>query len=189
MTSLNAPGFSVSLLNIAGIHADTQALTKTNCYALLDASTTALAWVGAGTWQHDNLSLPATPTNATPASSGNISIRQGHGVGSQPQHMLPLMTKNAIRGACIRVLEIQHEITQYDTLVGDGDCGETFAAGANGKSTSLTLCHCALHAVLNSCSQGPGRRYSRRKGCESRVPCALYRRHIGGRNGRNNRCM
>ncbi len=185
MTSLNAPGFSLSLLNITGIHARTETLTRANCYALLDASTTALAWVGA--WQHKTVDLPDN-TNDTLTSSSEISNRQGHDVDFQPKHILPLATKNAIRGACARVLQIQNELTQYDTLVGDGDCGETFASGAIGKLTLLMLCHCALPAILNSYSQGLRRRCSRRKGRESRVPCASYRRHIGGRNGRNNRC-
>lgn len=38
--------------------------------------------------------------------------------------------KTKVSQACRNVIDAEPEITRYDTIVGDGDCGETLARGA-----------------------------------------------------------
>lgn len=30
-------------------------------------------------------------------------------------------------------MDVEHDLTRFDTVLGDGDCGETFTSGAKGK--------------------------------------------------------
>ncbi|KAF8874699.1 Dak1 domain-containing protein [Gymnopilus junonius] len=109
MTSLNAPGFSISLLD----HHYPE-LAKIDLYDLLDAPTDATSWWGSsmeyGPQRSSGMALAASP-------AGQLSSA---------------VIETALRGACRSVLRVQSELTEFDTIVGDGDCGDTFAAGANG---------------------------------------------------------
>ena len=52
----------------------------------------------------------------------------------------PNRVRNGIRRACEAVLEVESDLTEFDTIVGDGDCGATFTSGARGAlDTGLLL--------------------------------------------------
>jgi hypothetical protein len=51
----------------------------------------------------------------------------------------PVVVTNAIVKACEKVLSVESELTRFDTVVGDGDCGDTFASGARG-GYNLPVC-------------------------------------------------
>ncbi|CAA7268945.1 unnamed protein product [Cyclocybe aegerita] len=153
MTSLNAPGFSISLLNVSAvqktyhtqIHNNTRVASEfaryplIDLYDLLDAPTDAPLWLGV------RAHWPSTPTpvdfkadiadrilgSLQPTQLANVEPeerrrRSGDGI-----------TKAALRGACKNVLAVETELTAFDTIVGDGDCGATFARGAKALLKAL----------------------------------------------------
>lgn len=143
MTSLNAPGFSVSLLNVTNIQNCLRDNTKTtyhvNLSELLDAPTDALAWIGVRShWpqrgSRDLLDesregerfLASFNRPSISSSTKQISFWRAADIS-------PESVKKGILGSCTAVLIAESELTRCDTIVGDGDCGATFTAGAKGK--------------------------------------------------------
>ena len=45
-----------------------------------------------------------------------------------------------IQSACGSVFAAEPDLTEFDTIVGDGDCGHTFASGAKGSVWIPHLC-------------------------------------------------
>lgn len=43
----------------------------------------------------------------------------------------PRIFESSLRGGLIKLLSEALQITRYDTIAGDGDCGNTLAAGCN----------------------------------------------------------
>ena len=43
---------------------------------------------------------------------------------------------------------MESDLTKFDTIVGDGDCGETFARGATGGCRFCLVCACADRRLL-----------------------------------------
>ncbi|KIJ53501.1 hypothetical protein M422DRAFT_58449 [Sphaerobolus stellatus SS14] len=145
MTSLNAPGFSISLLNVTAAHTHWEkslgSPVPVTIPELFDDPTTATAWLAADYW---------------PSRSRNIAneIQEAEeliqGLRSQPD-LEPsneddsIILVNAIKSACEAVFSVEDELTRYDTVCGDGDCGATFAAGAKGILKSLRTPDLPLH--------------------------------------------
>lgn len=118
VTSLNSPGFSLTLLNLSKISSDFAA--------------------------KDILSYLDTPTNAPGWKPKAFSPEQWAAkqeyVESPMKEEKTLTSSLRVDGAALRagieralnkLLKEEPKITHYDTLVGDGDCGETLAAGAH----------------------------------------------------------
>ncbi|KAK9321380.1 Dak1 domain-containing protein [Lipomyces orientalis] len=120
MTSLNAPGFSITLLNAS----------KAGGYRileLLDAETDAPGWnahftPSAWTSKGDQIITDVTQKKASSPSK----------LKSSKKLFAAILAKGAYS-----VLEKVPEITRYDTVAGDGDCGETLASGANAILSAL----------------------------------------------------
>jgi dihydroxyacetone kinase len=149
MTSLNAPGFSISLLNVSAVqqilHAhttpETAYVTPTNIIDLLDDSTDALAWIGVrSNWPakgQDRLTrlAPSSPEQTLLSNRpDNISTWNLTDITANT-------VKSGIKSACEAVLSVEGELTEYDTVLGDGDCGKTFSAGAKGRFFVLAAEH------------------------------------------------
>ena len=152
MTSLNAPGFSVSVLNLTSIHHrlagphGTSRMTEnvvTDVLSYLDDATDAVAWSyslvpwpSIGSQRRDLRSeeseVDTLVRSLEVPSQALESDKNTKGVAYDPN----LATK-AIRSACNSVLAVEQDLTQFDTVLGDGDCGETFARGARGKSNTI----------------------------------------------------
>lgn len=115
MTSLNGLGFSISLLKTQDI-----GLGKT-MLELLDAPAEANGWSAAiksQTW-----SQPPTKTRDHDAGSSHENKPCGLEIDSA------LATK-ALTRALKKLVDAEPEITKYDTVVGDGDCGIGLKRGA-----------------------------------------------------------
>jgi dihydroxyacetone kinase len=134
MTSLNAPGFSISLLNVSTVRL---ALSPGNpdVLHLLDDPTDASAWTGVRMgWSNQRrdyaLEETWTETLVGPSQrSAHVKDDVGAtGLGTAD----PDVVAAAIRGACTAVLEVEADLTKFDTATGDGDCGETFTQAAKG---------------------------------------------------------
>lgn len=138
LTSLNGMGFSVSILKLvdAGLGAGKSMLE------LLDAPTEAVGWaapVRTSTW--DN------PSDATMDKQGaakseekpsNLKSKLSIPLLNLPRHQQllirhpvdPQHAKKALTSGLKQLIAAEAEVTKYDTIVGDGDCGIGLKRGA-----------------------------------------------------------
>ncbi|KAF9444210.1 DAK1/DegV-like protein [Macrolepiota fuliginosa MF-IS2] len=145
MTSLNAPGFSVSLLNVSAVnHFVTPHGINIDTFKLLDAPTDAHSWLGVRRyWDSGGVS----PRNQVITKTVPLEELARHESDHPPADILPATIRLALQSACRAVLAIENELTEYDTVSGDGDCGHTFSAGARAienDSKILSLSPAAL---------------------------------------------
>jgi len=150
MTSLNSPALSASLLNVSSIN---RLLPKYNLnidtYELLNAPTDAYSWSNVRRHVSDCVSTVQEDTN-------NYFSERKSDLGEQPCARptgagYATVTPNiisAIESACRAVLKIEKELTEYDTILGDGDCGHTFAAGAAGILSLSVHCRHETHVYV-----------------------------------------
>ncbi|KAF4994471.1 hypothetical protein FDECE_13120 [Fusarium decemcellulare] len=113
-TSLNAPGFSISLCNLN--NAATQSNSDPNILVeLLDSPTTATCW--------PNTNRPSSQTERK-----SFSRAEKHGIDHVAEarkiHVDATMLDKMVRLACKRVIEAEQQLTEWDMVMGDGDCGE-----------------------------------------------------------------
>lgn len=147
MTSLNAPGFSISLLNVSGVYRSSRPSAiyhSIDILGLLDDPTEAHSWVGLRRfWSSDGRKDLRSHHRATEMvldlmSGGSRTSKtqddRPHAETTYWQYadVSPERVKEGIIGACMAVLGEETLLTQYDTIVGDGDCGMTFSRGAKG---------------------------------------------------------
>ncbi|EJT53049.1 hypothetical protein A1Q1_00056 [Trichosporon asahii var. asahii CBS 2479] len=107
MTSLDMPGFSITLLRLAD--------AKDAILAGVDADSSAPGW--------KRPTVPRSKPQVTPKSAG-AEQRPASNLKAGAE-FIP-----AIERACEAVIKAEPEITRYDTVAGDGDCGLTLKAGA-----------------------------------------------------------
>ncbi|KAK7214437.1 hypothetical protein V2G26_002440 [Clonostachys chloroleuca] len=114
MTSLNGLGFSISLLNTVDIGGPSM-------IELLDAPSEAPGWaapIQAATWDARN----------TAERTGSSKLDEAKKPSGQT--MTVADEKSALISALEAVIAAEPEVTQYDTVVGDGDCGIGLKRGA-----------------------------------------------------------
>ena len=119
MTSLNGLGFSISLLNVVNTDIGGPSMIQ-----LLDAPSEVTGWaapIQKTTWESKNT---ATRTETTDISRA---------VEPSGLKMDAAEEKSALTSALERVIAAEPEITKYDTVVGDGDCGIGLKRGAEGE--------------------------------------------------------
>lgn len=127
MTSLDMPGFSITLLRLAE--------AKDQILAGVDADSSAPGW--------KKPTVPRTKPGLTPESAGAeqrpaSNLKAGAG-------FIP-----AIERACQAVIEAEPEITRLDTIAGDGDCGLTLKAGAEAILRDIKSGKVSPDDVVNS---------------------------------------
>ncbi|KAH8722699.1 Dak1 domain-containing protein [Phaeosphaeriaceae sp. PMI808] len=116
MTSLNGLGFSISLLRVA----DT-GLKGASIVELLDAPAEASGWsvsISSGTW----------------ARQGESKQQEEQTTEDEVQpstlRFNPNQAKSTLTTALNRLIGAEPDVTRYDTIVGDGDCGIGLKRGA-----------------------------------------------------------
>ncbi|CAI0643237.1 unnamed protein product [Colletotrichum noveboracense] len=107
MSSLNGLGFSITLLKVV----------DESWIQLIDASTQASGWLPAIT----TADLPENQKAATSSQEKDI-VTDEEPVGTNLRVDITV-TKSALTSALNHVIAAEPEVTKYDTLVGDGDCG------------------------------------------------------------------
>ncbi|KAK5168269.1 uncharacterized protein LTR77_006838 [Saxophila tyrrhenica] len=129
-TSLNAPGWSISLLNVSGIERETQVPVKT-LLELLDSDTKAPAWPRNGYEDVEEVKQKEFGSTAASQSAG----------GEGPK-VDPSILESAIRQACNDAIKAEPDITKWDIQMGDGDCGEAVLGMCQGimKKVDAGLC-------------------------------------------------
>ncbi|KAF8475236.1 dihydroxyacetone kinase 1 [Russula ochroleuca] len=120
MTSLNMPGFSLTLLLLPS-SSSTAAPPEDVILRLLDASTSAPGWKWTSCAPPSELPPPPAPLISERAADNALKVR------AQDVQGFVL----AVERACNALDKAEPEITRMDTISGDGDCGLTLQTGAN----------------------------------------------------------
>ncbi|GAO51173.1 dihydroxyacetone kinase Dak1 [Saitoella complicata NRRL Y-17804] len=129
MTSLDAPGVSVTLLNCG---------TGPGAQQLLDLIDLPVRVPG---WHSIPSQAPAQTIAAAETLAPESSVTPSD-IGLDPRKLI-----SALRAGAQALLKAEPEITHFDTIAGDGDCGHTLCLGAN----SLL----ALSSSAESSGSGP----------------------------------
>ncbi|KAK4547358.1 hypothetical protein LTR36_001014 [Oleoguttula mirabilis] len=140
-TSLNAPGWSISLLNVSGIERETNTSLHTLLH-LLDRDTTAPAWPRNG---YREVKVPKRRAESHTNSTSETAAQKGPKVD-------PTALESALRRACDEAVKAEPDITKWDIQMGDGDCGEAVEGMCKGvlKKLDAGLCkNGALFHVLD----------------------------------------
>lgn len=116
-TSLNGQGFSITLLNATRAGGD-------EIIELLDKPTDAIGWVSNISSNTENIKNDLVKDTFEKVEGDNSSIKSSVTLDSG-------IFETVLRGGLKELLSKELQITRYDTIAGDGDCGETLAAGAN----------------------------------------------------------
>ncbi|KAJ5098577.1 Dihydroxyacetone kinase 1 [Penicillium argentinense] len=117
LTSLNGLGFSISLLKLA----DTGLGAGKSMLELLDAPAEAVGWaapIPTSIWENRNDS-PVQLKNSNLAHENPSNLKLDSAV-----------VKKILGAGLKRVIEAEPEVTRFDTIVGDGDCGIGLKRGA-----------------------------------------------------------
>ncbi|KAF4824250.1 Dihydroxyacetone kinase 1 [Colletotrichum siamense] len=116
MTSLNGLGFSITLLNVVNTDIGGPSMIQ-----LLDAPCEATGWsspILKETWEAKNTATREDGSGAEQATKS-----------SDLKYDAASATKT-ITNALNRIIAAEPEVTKYDTIVGDGDCGIGLKRGA-----------------------------------------------------------
>ncbi|KAG6033128.1 hypothetical protein E4U41_007000 [Claviceps citrina] len=147
MTSLNGPGFSISLLNVVNTDIGGPGMLD-----LLDAGAEVTGWsapVAKQTWEeragndNDNDNDAAGPRETECAGRGEQQQRQQPAEAPSGLTMDAELATVRLRTGLERVVAAEPDVTRFDTVVGDGDCGVGLKRGAEAilnhlASTPLT---------------------------------------------------
>lgn len=120
MTSLNGPGFSISLLNVVNTDIGGPSMIQ-----LLDYPCEATGWtspISKETWEEKNLA-----TREDTASSAQKIKPSGLKYDAA-------VAKTALKMGLEHVITTEPDVTRFDSVVGDGDCGIGLKRGAEGKA-------------------------------------------------------
>lgn len=122
MTSLNGLGFSISILKLQ----DTG--LKHSMLGLLDSPAECTGWAAAiktSTWEK-----PRSEVRDQSAQAGSENTPSG-------LQLDPQQANKVLKHALGKLIEAEPDITKYDTVVGDGDCGTGLKRGAEGVLEKL----------------------------------------------------
>ncbi|KAF2162331.1 hypothetical protein M409DRAFT_69223 [Zasmidium cellare ATCC 36951] len=125
-SSLNAPGWSISLLNISGIERETKTTINT-LLPLLDMETTAPSWPRNG-----YRDIEPVKEKAQLANDGGADE-----VAQKGPKVDPTLLDSALRTACNAAIKAEPDITKWDIQMGDGDCGEAVVGMCQGVLKKL----------------------------------------------------
>ncbi|KAL8657607.1 MAG: hypothetical protein Q9226_001750 [Calogaya cf. arnoldii] len=117
--SLNGPGFIISVLRLAETGLD----TGKSILELLDAPAEATGWsasVKAETWKRKYEQVDATDEEEkNDIRSSNLKVD-------------PSKLRSSLQSALDKLISCEAEVSRYDSIVGDGDCGVGLKRGAEG---------------------------------------------------------
>lgn len=139
-TSLNAPAFALTICNLTATAKKSGVAVK-QILQFLDERTDS-AWESvAGEQRHPQrrprkeqiLESPmkeAEQLPDIPSLKGKLSNSTNHNCNPLISQIVdPKTLSHALRIACDRVIACEPSLTKWDTIMGDGDCGETFKTG------------------------------------------------------------
>ncbi|KAF4594267.1 Dihydroxyacetone kinase 2 [Pleurotus pulmonarius] len=122
MTSLNMPGFSITLLLLPS-HGTQASPSAEEVLALLDAPADTPGWKwSSGVAPTETETRPAVPKENQPPF---VASARGAIVAADDKTFI-----ETIQRVCHALIAAEPEITQMDVIAGDGDCGLTLKGGA-----------------------------------------------------------
>ncbi|XP_047942434.1 putative 3,4-dihydroxy-2-butanone kinase [Salvia hispanica] len=124
MTSLDMAGFSITVMK-----ADQAILNR------LDAPTRAPNWPVAvdGNRPPAKIPVPVPPSHS----------KKNDEVSSRPEELSPLghILEVAIEAAATSIINLRDDLNDWDSTVGDGDCGSTMSRGASAILEDMKKCY------------------------------------------------
>jgi triose/dihydroxyacetone kinase / FAD-AMP lyase (cyclizing) len=136
LTSLNGLGFSASLLRLA----DTGLGSGKSMLELLDFPAEAYGWaapISPSTWEAKNegtFDKSAASAEQAASQKSNLTLD-------------PSTAHKALEAGLQKVIAAEAEVTRYDTIVGDGDCGIGLKRGAEAVLKDLSSGNLPTDAV------------------------------------------
>ncbi|OTB02803.1 hypothetical protein M426DRAFT_61611 [Hypoxylon sp. CI-4A] len=121
-TSLNAPAFSVSIANVTAT-AENSSYSAEEIKSFFDAKTNTY-WESMTGAQSVRRSRQEQFVQPPPEPRKVIEE-------SKDLRIDPSLLEKMLRGACAQLIAAEPDLTKWDTVMGDGDCGETLKTGAN----------------------------------------------------------
>jgi triose/dihydroxyacetone kinase / FAD-AMP lyase (cyclizing) len=118
LTSLNGLGFSASILKLE----DTGLGSGKSMLELIDHPTEAYGWaapISVETWNADNTKTMDNAAASTQAAATKSNLT-----------LDPKKAHEVLKAGLEKMMAIEAEVTRYDTIVGDGDCGIGLKRGA-----------------------------------------------------------
>ncbi|KAK8001293.1 hypothetical protein PG991_013515 [Apiospora marii] len=114
-TSLNGPGFSISLCNLTNAANAVSAPVK-ELLELFDMKTDAVHW--------PNVSSPEAYEAQDDATTSHIEHRSPELTYENDIKLAHSLLDSVIRTACLAAIAAEPNLTKWDMIMGDGDCGE-----------------------------------------------------------------
>ncbi|KAH6803293.1 Dihydroxyacetone kinase [Perilla frutescens var. frutescens] len=124
MTSLDMAGFSITVMK-----ADQAILNR------LDAPTKAPNWPVAADGNHPPAKIPVPVPRSRSKKNDEIL--------SRPEQLSPLghILEVAIEAAATAIINLRDNLNEWDSIVGDGDCGSTMSKGASAILEDMKKCY------------------------------------------------
>ncbi|KAJ9651481.1 dihydroxyacetone kinase Dak1 [Neophaeococcomyces mojaviensis] len=118
LTSLDGLGWSASILRLE----DTGLGSGKSMLELIDLPAEAVGWAGTGvqtsTWEADHTAtFEHSATDTADTSKSNLTLD-------------PALATKVLKAGLQRMIAAESDVTRYDTIVGDGDCGIGLKRGA-----------------------------------------------------------
>ncbi|KAI4230178.1 MAG: hypothetical protein L6R36_000291 [Xanthoria steineri] len=133
--SLNGPGFIISVLKLA----DTGLGSGKSILELLDAPAEATGWAASvkpETWEKRYGQVDATDEEEkSDTRTSNLKVD-------------PSVLKSSLKSGLNKLISCEAEVTRYDSIVGDGDCGVGLKRGAEGINQYLEEVDIPTDALL-----------------------------------------
>ncbi|KAL0933253.1 dihydroxyacetone kinase [Colletotrichum truncatum] len=117
-TSLNAPGFSISLVNISAAARQSKTSAE-ELLNLLDRQTTAVSW--------PNIIRPTANNEKTNGVAVNGHADENNAADAKSTVKIqadPKLIESSVRSGCESAIAAEPNLTKWDMVMGDGDCGE-----------------------------------------------------------------
>ncbi|KAK7959331.1 uncharacterized protein PG986_004185 [Apiospora aurea] len=114
-TSLNGPGFSISLCNLTNAANEVSAPAE-ELLDLLDMKTDAVHW--------PNVSSPDAYKTQTDEITAEHIEHRPELAHENDIKVAPSLLDSVIRTACLAAIAAEPNLTKWDMIMGDGDCGE-----------------------------------------------------------------
>ena len=129
-TSLNAPAFSTSVLNLTAAKREGTRFSTAQMVEWIDIRTTT---------QWESMSgRQTTRIKREDQSISNSKQEEPRTVDPNKDVKVdPAVLEKTLRQACNNIIAAEPDLTRWDTIMGDGDCGETLKTGATSLLSAL----------------------------------------------------
>lgn len=134
MTSLNAPVFAVTLLNISNT-ARVAKLSDTDIISYLDAPTSANNWPAPHYFNNEATPIDLASQTHQVSHESHVS-NKGH-AREWDLEVDPETLRDRLNKVANNIIAKEPDLTEWDTKMGDGDCGKTYEAGARALLQSI----------------------------------------------------